>query len=211
MITQQIAVAAEYGALGILWFLFALSVISVAMMIERFLTLRGISNYSQKMQDRLEDALQTNSLEDLEHLSKERDSIEAKALTYGLRHVKENGTKGLEEIFNSYKIMEKARLEKFLNFLATVGSNAPFVGLLGTVLGIMKAFQDLSSNEGNAGMQVVQAGISEALIATAVGLFVAIPAVVAYNYFSKQVRGILQGIDSVRELCIAYAYKKGEK
>ena len=104
-------------------------------------------------------------------------------------------------------MIEKPKLEKNLNFLATVGSNAPFVGLLGTVLGIMKAFSDLAQSSGG-GNDAVMAGIAHALVATAVGLFVAIPAVIGYNYFQKLVRQSLQSIDVARELCLAYAKTK---
>jgi biopolymer transport protein TolQ len=72
----------------------------------------------------------------------------------------------------------------------------------------MKAFNDLASSA-EAGQQTVMAGISSALVATAAGLFVAIPAVVSYNYFQRQVRGTLQSLDSVKELCLAYAKKQG--
>ncbi len=89
-----------------------------------------------------------------------------------------------------------------------MGSNAPYIGLLGTVLGIMKAFNDLAMSP-EAGQQTVMAGISLALVATAAGLFVAIPAVIFYNYYSKQVRSIFQSLESVKELCLAYAKKKG--
>ncbi|MEI7973576.1 MAG: MotA/TolQ/ExbB proton channel family protein, partial [Bdellovibrio sp.] len=98
-------------------------------------------------------------------------------------------------------------LEKSLGFLATIGSNAPYIGLLGTVLGIMKAFHDLATAP-EAGQQTVMAGISLALVATAAGLFVAIPAVVAYNAYQKQVKGILQSLDALKEMCLAYAKKK---
>jgi len=80
---------------------------------------------------------------------------------------------------------EVALLEKGLPVLGTVGSVAPFVGLFGTVLGVMRAFRDLAG-AANAGPGVVAVGISEALIGTAAGLFVAIPAVLAYNYFTTR-------------------------
>ena len=99
--------------------------------------------------------------------------------------------------------MERPFLEKHLNFLATVGSNAPFIGLLGTVFGIMDAFRGLATSQGDAA--AVMIGISKALVATAIGLIVAIPAVIAYNYYNKQVRAIFQGLDGLRDLCIAYA------
>jgi len=80
---------------------------------------------------------------------------------------------------------EVADLEKGLPVLGTVGSTAPFIGLFGTVLGVMRAFRDLAGAS-NAGPGVVAVGISEALVATAAGLFVAIPAIIAYNYFTTR-------------------------
>ncbi|MCM2280405.1 MAG: MotA/TolQ/ExbB proton channel family protein, partial [Bdellovibrionaceae bacterium] len=107
-------------------------------------------------------------------------------------------------------LLERPQLERSLNFLATVGSNAPFIGLLGTVLGIMKAFRDLAANASATGNEAVMLGIAEALVATAVGLIVAIPAVIAYNYFQRQVKITLQSLETVRDLCLAYAKQKGK-
>jgi biopolymer transport protein ExbB len=183
-------------------------VISIALILERWLSLRGVVKRSIKMKERMREALQSNNLDDLEEISKDRESLEGRALAYGLRHVKDHGTNGLAEIFNSFALLERPTLERSLNVLATIGSNAPFVGLLGTVLGIMKAFRDLSQNAAS-GNEAVMLGIAEALVATAVGLIVAIPAVIAYNSFSRQVRGALQSLESVKELCVAYAKRKG--
>ena len=83
---------------------------------------------------------------------------------------------------------EADKLSDRLNFLATVGSVAPFVGLFGTVWGIMKSFFDIGAQQ-NSSLAVVAPGISEALFATAIGLFAAIPAVIAYNRFSHKVNG----------------------
>jgi biopolymer transport protein ExbB len=88
-----------------------------------------------------------------------------------------------------------------LGVLATVGSNAPFLGLLGTVLGIIQAFGELASESGNTA--AVMASISEALVATAVGLFVAIPAVVAYNTFSRRLKFILTESEVLLNLYLA--------
>jgi biopolymer transport protein ExbB len=82
-------------------------------------------------------------------------------------------------------IKGKRYLDRYLSYLGTVGSNAPFIGLFGTVLGIIRAFSDLAKTS-NESQTVVMTGISEALVATAIGLLVAIPAVVMYNYFQKE-------------------------
>jgi biopolymer transport protein TolQ len=209
MLTERLFSLAQGGAETILWILLALSVISIGLILERFMTLRGVSNRSRRIKSRMRDALQSNNLDDLEDLSKDRDSIEGRALSYGLRHVRETGVSGLEEIFNSFALLERPVLDRSLNFLATIGANAPFIGLLGTVLGIMKAFRDLSQNA-STGNEAVMLGIAEALVATAVGLVVAIPAVIAYNSFSRQVRSAMQSLETVKELCLAYAKKKGK-
>jgi biopolymer transport protein ExbB len=207
-ITDKIFLIAQHGAESILWLLLFLSVLSVGLIFERFFALRSVRVASDKTKERIREVLQSNNLGDIEEISKDRDTLEGRALMYGLRHVKEKGISGLEEIFNTYALIERPILERYLNFLATIGANAPFIGLLGTVLGIMKAFNDLALNQ-TADNRVVMAGIAEALVSTAVGLVVAIPAVMAFNYFQKQVKGALQSLDSVREICIAYAKGRG--
>lgn len=208
MLTERIFAVAQIADQVVLWILIILSILSLGMILERFFYLRKISAQSDETRKRVRAALQTHSIEDVETMSKDPETIEGRALGYAMKHVKESGSKGLEEAFNSYALTERPDLERFLNFLATVGSNAPYIGLLGTVLGIMKAFNDLASSA-EAGQQTVMAGISLALVSTAAGLFVAIPAVISYNYFQRQVRSILQGLDSVKELCLAFAKKKG--
>ena len=209
MLTERLFSLAQGGAEAILWLLLLLSVLSIGLILERWLSLRQVKTRSSRIKSRMKEALQSNNLEELEDLAKDREALEGRALSYGLRHVKENGVQGLSEIFNSYALLERPALERSLSVLATIGSNAPFIGLLGTVLGIMKAFKDLAGNVGG-GNEAVMLGIAEALVATAVGLVVAIPAVIAYNSFNRQVRLALQSLESVKELCIAYAMKKGK-
>lgn len=208
MLSEKIFAVAHVADQVVLWLLILLSVLSIGMIIERFLTLKKVGDDSSRVRARVKMALQSNSVEDFEDLAKDPSSLEGRAASFAMRHIKESGSKGLEEIFNTFVLTERPELEKFLAFLATIGSNAPYVGLFGTVLGIMKAFNDLSVTS-EAGQQTVMAGISLALVATAAGLFVAIPATVAYNYFSRKVRGVLQSLDSVKELCLAYTKKKG--
>ena len=107
-----------------------------------------------------------------------------------------------EKVVSSVLGRERLTLEKRLTFLGTLGNNAPFIGLFGTVLGIIRAFRDLSQGS-MAGHTAVMAGISEALVATAVGLFVAIPAVIAFNYFQKQVERTLSVTESLAQGVLA--------
>lgn len=208
MLTDKIFAFAQLADQVVLWILIVLSVLSIGMILERFFALRKAGANSNRIRARVRMALQSNSVDDIEGIAKEIDTIEGRGASYALRHMKDSGSRGLEEVFNTFSLTERPELERFLGFLATVGSNAPYIGLLGTVLGIMKAFNDLASAQ-DAGQQTVMMGISLALVATAAGLFVAIPAVIFYNYYSKKVKSIMQSLEAVKELCLAYAKKKG--
>lgn len=201
--TEKFFAIAHMGHEVTLWILIALSVLSLAFVLERYFTLSRVVATSRKLSFRLRELLAGNDLSELDSLSKDKDTLEGRALSYGLRHAKEKGANGLEEIFSAYASMERPVLDRYLGFLATVGANAPFIGLLGTVFGIMDAFRGLAESTGDA--KAVMLGISNALLATAVGLFVAIPAVIAYNYFQRQVKGVMGNLDTVKDLCVAYA------
>src|SRR6186713_1150301 len=105
---------------------------------------------------------------------------------------------------HSVKARMRPALDANLSILATIGSNAPFIGLLGTVLGIVKAAHDLAGGgSGTGDPNAVMAGVFEALVATAVGLFVAIPAVVAFNLLQRRVRNTMANVDSLAHLVLA--------
>lgn len=208
MLAEKIFAIAHYADQFVLGILVIMSVVSVGMIFERLMTLKKISEESIRTRLRIKMALQTNSLQDFEDLAKDPSSLEGRAAGQAMKHMKDAGLKGFEEVFNTFILIEKPDLEKYLSVLATIASNAPFIGLLGTVLGIMKAFNDLAQAT-DAGQQTVMAGISVALVATATGLFVAIPAGIFYNYFTRKVKGILGSLESVKELGLAYAKKKG--
>ena len=194
---------AEVSAHAILIFMAILSVVSVAIMIERYFYLKKIGSSSNRMAGEFRKVIEGKNIEGMEVLSQSNASLEGRALGYGLTFVKEYGEAGLDELFNSFKTIEKPSLEKNLNLLGTIASNAPYIGLLGTVMGIMKAFNDLAVAPGQ-GNEVVMAGIGHALVSTAVGLAVAIPAVIAFNLFQKKVGLVLNNIDAARDLCLAY-------
>lgn len=194
---------AEASAHGILYLMAAMSVLSVAIMIERFFALRKIGKTSKGMATGFRLAIENQELSQIEKLSEDAQSLEGRALGYGMTFVKNHGANGLDELFNSFKTVERPSLEKNLNLLGTIASNAPYVGLLGTVMGIMKAFNDLAHAPGQ-GNEVVMAGIAHALVSTAIGLAVAIPAVVAFNLLQKKVGLVLNNIDAARDLCLAY-------
>ncbi|MBF0553432.1 MAG: MotA/TolQ/ExbB proton channel family protein [Nitrospirae bacterium] len=115
------------------------------------------------------------------------------------------GTDDVRRALNRYGALETARLEKYLNFLATTGSSTPFVGLFGTVWGIMNAFRGIGA-AGSASLAVVAPGIAEALITTAAGLAAAIPAVIGFNYFlSTAKRQIIEMDDFSEDLLVFFS------
>ncbi len=125
----------------------------------------------------------------------------ARVLAAGIEAA-EQGREAAEEALSGHMIFERMRMERGLIVLGTVGSNAPFVGLFGTVLGIIKAFHDLAQNEAEAA-SAVMAGISEALVATAIGLMVAIPAVVLYNWLQRRLKNTFARLESLSHLVLA--------
>jgi biopolymer transport protein ExbB len=116
----------------------------------------------------------------------QHDSLETNVVLVGLKAY-HKGPESVEDLIAGSLGQERARYERRLGFLATLASNAPYIGLFGTVLGIVRSFRDLASNMTDASASVMS-GIAEALVATAVGLLVAIPAVIAYNIFRGRVK-----------------------
>ena len=167
----------------VLWLLVALSVASLAVILERAMFFRA-----RRLQraDEIAQNLARGELDGLRPLLEGQLALEARVLQQGLG-VLSQGPEMVEEVMAATMAAERPRYERFLSFLGTLGSNAPFIGLFGTVLGIIKAFNDLGAVQirGSAIQQTVMTGISEALVATAVGLAVAIPAVVSYNLFTR--------------------------
>ncbi len=128
--------------------------------------------------------------QELNHVQKRREGQEGKGVTTDLGAVGNVG-----RALHRATTVETQRLERYLTFLATTGSTAPFIGLFGTVWGIMNAFHGIGQT-GSANLAVVAPGISEALVATALGLVAAIPAVMAYNHFLSKVRGLINEMDN---------------
>ena len=115
-----------------------------------------------------------------------------------------NQPEAIDRAVQSYFSEKRLYLEKGLNFLATLAANAAFIGLLGTVMGIIQSFGILSSQQGSA-MNAVMFGLAEALLSTAVGIFVAVPAAIAYNHFAQKLRNATLEASSLKDLYVAKA------
>ncbi len=113
----------------------------------------------------------------------------------------------LKRMLRRYEALESAKLERYLNFLATTGSTTPFIGLFGTVWGIMNSFRGIGAT-GAASLAVVAPGIAEALIATAMGLAAAIPAVIAYNYYLSRARRMIIEMEDFSEELLDFFSKE---
>ncbi|MEL6759695.1 MAG: MotA/TolQ/ExbB proton channel family protein [Myxococcota bacterium] len=130
------------------------------------------------------------------------DSFESNVALYGLRQFA-RGPDAVNELLTAAEHRERGRYARFLSALATIGSTAPFIGLFGTVLGIIRAFQAMSVDMAG-GASSVMAGISEALIATAIGLLVAIPALIAYNAFSSVLKRRQAAADQLSRILLSH-------
>ena len=203
MLTQQLLKLTLVGAEWVLWILVLLSVISVALIVDRciYFYVRRID--ADALGEELEKALQAGDVRGAFDLVKGSDAIECVVVAAGLPALRRGAT-ACGEAMLAAKARMRPLVDARLSILATIGSNAPFVGLLGTVLGIVKAAHDLSGGgTGTGDPNAVMAGVFEALVATAVGLFVAIPAVVAFNLLQRRVRNTMANVDSLAHLVLA--------
>jgi len=189
------------GAGWVLWLLVFLSVGIIAITVERAIFLLRDGTDRNVLAKAVNAFLRSGSPGDFREQLDQMRGYEARILSAGLE-MTEKGPEAMERAMEGTAIAEKLRMERGLSYLATVGANAPFIGLFGTVLGIIKAFHDLSIDTSNAS-EAVMAGISEALVATAVGLLVAIPAVVLYNAFTRWVRNRAGRSESLADLVVA--------
>jgi len=197
-----------------------MSVYSLSVMIERFLTYRKAKKQSRAYAPKVAKLLKDGKVQEAIKISSGKDvrnSHLAKVLLAGLQeyeYQKETGGGTRDDMMEAaHRAIERATalnvtdLKRGLSGLATIGATAPFVGLLGTVIGIINAFRGMALT-GSGGIGAISAGIAEALVATAVGLFVAIPAVWAFNYLTTRVESFTVEMDNSASELIDYMAKK---
>ncbi|MDC0718871.1 MotA/TolQ/ExbB proton channel family protein [Nannocystis bainbridge] len=205
------------GAGWVLWLLGLLSVVSVALTVERWLVLRARGGDLRLLAGRVGNLLQAGDRDGALRLLADSPSVAAAIAAAGLR-LADRGPKAAEYAMQSALALERGQLERGLIFLGTLGNNAPFVGLLGTVIGVIAAFEELGhaapGHGGGTGAasqvasNAVMSSIAEALVATAVGLLVALPAVAAYNAFQRRITSLCQGSEALTNLVLAYMSEK---
>lgn len=203
-------------AILVLVILLLMSMYSIAIMVERFLTYSQAKKQSREFAPRVAQALKNDRIEEAINISdKHKKSHLAMVVNAGLQefraHEQSSEISG-DEIEASKRALQRAiaiknaEFRRGLSGLATIGSTAPFVGLFGTVFGIISAFQGMKSAE-TAGIGAVAGGIAEALITTAFSLAVAVPAVWLFNYFSGKVEGFVVEMDNSASELIDYFLK----
>jgi biopolymer transport protein ExbB/TolQ len=163
-----------------------LSVLSITFALERWWYFRGATAKSDDILGAVRKQMEGGKPETAAAWCQKHPSAVAQVVGYGLVHAGRS-RKDLEELLHSKLKEERMKLERYLAVLGTLGNISPFIGLFGTVVGIIKAFRDLAAS-GTGGPSVVAAGIAEALVATAAGLVVAIPAAILYNYFMGRLK-----------------------
>lgn len=206
MLHEKLMSLALTGGEWVLWLLIAISVLCLGIALER--AIFGTVNRSPDgslqaaMEAFFQSADRRTGAADLLKALESMRGAEARVLAAGLRANLEGGGASAEEALVGTLTFERLKMERGLIVLGTTGSNAPFVGLFGTVLGIIKAFNELAQDTAEAAASVM-AGISEALLATAVGLAVAIPAVILYNYFMRRNKDTLARLESIAHLMLS--------
>jgi len=212
---------AQMGVLAkaVVIILFFLSAWSIGIMIDRYLAHSGARKQSRAFAPAVAGALREGKLDEaIKIADRHKKSHLAKVVVAGLQEFRAHQMSGDisgEEIEASRRALERAaaivhaELKRGISVLATIGATAPFVGLFGTVVGIINAFKGIST-EKSTGLGAVAGGISEALVATAIGLFVAIPAVWAYNYFTEKVQAFDVEMDNSSSELIDYFIKRSQ-
>ena len=190
------------GSEWVLWLLIGLSVLSVAIMVERLIATSVGGIDLEELAKDLGAHLRKGDIAGAKKVASAKTTPETRVALAGIEE-SDRGVAAVSAAMAGAKSRVRLDLERNLGILGTLGNNAPFIGLFGTVLGIIKAFADLAKNQNAGGATVVMTGISEALVATAVGLLVAIPAVLAFNFFQGRIRRVLGRVDATAQAILA--------
>lgn len=201
----------RFGAGWVLWLLGALLIVSLALILERTMYYRACRCNVKGMAFELDALLAEGDFEAAIGMLSKTRAVAASIAAAGLRLAR-RGPAAAEKAMQSAAALERSRLDKRLSYLGTIGNNAPFLGLFGTVIGVIHAFAELGNAStgkaaaaaGQVASQAVMHAVAEALVATAVGIFVAIPAVAAFNYLTRRVSAILAEAEVLSYLVLAY-------
>ncbi len=199
-IVQRVNGLSHLGAAWVLWLLVILSVIGLAIVIERSVVLWLARDDTRRVGVELGQALRSGDITRAKNRLQESPSVEARVAAVALECDEPGAAR---ERIQSASTLARLELSKNLGFLGTLGNNAPFVGLFGTVIGIIRAFQALEHSAGQVSAGLMSE-IGEALVATAVGLLVALPAVAFFNLFQRVIAARLSRAEALGGEVVAY-------
>jgi biopolymer transport protein ExbB len=193
---------AMLGATWVMWVLVGLSVGGLAVALERAIYLLRTSDNVRRLKTDLLGFLKGHDVAAARERLAQSPSFEASIAAAGLSEP-EDGAASAEERIAGASQLARLRMEKRLAFLGTLGNNAPFIGLLGTVIGIIRAFHELNDSAGKVTAGLMSE-VGEALVATAIGILVALPAIAAFNVFQRVIKGRLARADALGRDVLAY-------
>jgi biopolymer transport protein ExbB len=208
-IQERLTAFAMLGAEWVMWLLVVLSIFVLAIVLERAYQLLVSRDAFDALRAELLEKLRGGDEEGARRRLEASKSFEARIALAGLEGA-EDGAEAAEERIAGQAGLAKLAMERNLAFVGTVGNNAPFVGLLGTVIGIIRAFHELDQSGGQVSAGLM-AEIGEALVATAIGLLVALPAVAFFNLFQRMIRARIARGDALSREVLAHlkAHKTG--
>ena len=209
IVTQSKLLMIQVGAAPVMWLMIGLSIISIAIIVERSLFFLSSRTDFAALAAAFSRHLGDGDREGARALLESTRSFEAEVVLAGIVQARRGATAAREAMAGASAV-QRSKLDKRLGFLGTLGNNAPFVGLFGTVIGIILAFEELARAGASAAATTgVMSSIAEALVATAIGLFVAIPAVAAYNAFQRKIRAIAANTDALSRVLLVHLEGEG--
>jgi len=193
---------AGLGAEWVMWLMLGLGFVMIILAIERAVLFGKTRADAAALGRELAELLAAGKVEEARARFAQGASMEQRVVADGLAKF-HSGPVFAEQIMMSTLSREKQRFNRYLSYFGTIGNNTPFIGLFGTVIGIILAFKELGLNP-KGGLEVIGPLIAEALVATAVGLFVAIPAVVLFNWFKSSVKERVGNTEFLMRIVLAY-------
>jgi biopolymer transport protein ExbB len=201
-IQERLTAFAMLGATWVMWLLIGLSVVSVGVILERAYYYLASSDDFRRLREDIGPLLKKGDLRGVGQRLEKSRSFEAKVLAAGIDW-SDKGAEAAAEGMVSATQLARLNMERNLAFLGTVGNNAPFVGLLGTVIGIIRSFHELNATQGKLS-DTLMSEVGEALVATAIGIVVAIPAVAFLKFLQRIIKARLAQADSLNHELLAY-------
>jgi biopolymer transport protein ExbB len=214
MVEQLSALLVRSGAEWVLYTLLAMSVLALSIALERWIALRrGTGDLSARAAE-LRARLVRDPAPAVQAWLVAQNSVDAHVVAAGL-DAAPDGAAAAEAAMAAQLGLARRSLSRGLMWIGSVGSNAPFVGLLGTVIGVVGAFDALGASDamgGSSGLapERVMSTIGEALVATAVGLFVAIPAIMLFNHFQTRIAGLLADAETLGQVLLSWLHGRRE-